>query len=77
MSILWKWAYWPKKGAYWMKPCLLKGHNPLGINRGSYSFDNFFPTSFLSSFLERQETYGYSSKLLFVSRVFLLNSEKI
>ena len=49
-----------------MKPCLLKGHNPLGINSGSYSFDNFFPTSFLSSFLEVKETYGSSPKLLFV-----------
>ena len=66
-----------RKCAYWMKMCLLKSHNHLCINNGSSSFGNFFSTSFLSSFLERQETYGYSSKLLFVSRVFLLNSEKI
>ena len=35
-----------------MKKCLLtekilmKGHNPFSINNGSYSFGNFFSTSF-------------------------------
>ena len=43
-----------------MKICLLKGHNSLGINCGSYS------TSSLLSFLETQETCEYSLKLLFV-----------
>ena len=52
--------------------CMLKDHNLLGINNGSYSFSNFFSISHLSSFLETQETYGYSPKLLAVSRVFLL-----
>ena len=56
------------KDAYWMKMCLLKGHNPLGINSGSYSFVNFFSTSSFSSFLETQETCGSSLKLLFVSQ---------
>ena len=46
---------------------MLRGHNPLGINSSSYSFDNFFFTSSLSFFLETQETCGYSPKLLFVS----------
>ena len=45
-----------------MKICLLNGHNYLGIINGSYSFSNFFSTSFLSSFLEIQETYGSSPK---------------
>ena len=49
-----------------MKQCLLKCHNLLGINSGSYSFDNFFPISFLSSFLGVKEIYGSSPKLLFV-----------
>ena len=49
---------------------MLKGHNPLDINSSSYSFNNFFSTSSLLFFLEIQETYGYSSKLLFISRVF-------
>ena len=31
-----------KKNAYLMKMCLLKSHNPLGINSGSQSFGNFF-----------------------------------
>ena len=47
-----------RNGAYWMKMCLLKGHNPLGINSGSYSFSNYFSTSSLLSFLEIQETCG-------------------
>ena len=47
--------------------CLLKGHNPLGINSSSYSFDNFFLTSSLSFFLETQKTYEFSQKLLFVN----------
>ena len=46
---------------------MLRGHNPLGINSSSYSFDNFFFTSSLSFFLETQETCGYSPKLLFLS----------
>ena len=49
-----------------MKMYLLKGHNLLGINSGSYSFSNFSLTFSLSSFLEIQETYGFSPKLLFV-----------
>ena len=49
-----------------MKMCLLKGHNPLSINSSLYSFDNLFSISFLSSFLETQETYRSSSKLLFI-----------
>ena len=49
-----------------MKMCLLKGHNPLSINSSLYSFDNLFSTSFLSSFLEAQETCWSSSKLLFI-----------
>ena len=64
-------------GAYWMKMCLLKSHNHFGINSDSYSFDNFFWTSYLSSFLETLETCGYSPKLLFVSQLFLLNSENV
>ena len=46
--------------------CLLKGHNPLGINSSLHSFGNLFSTSFLSYFLETQETYGFSPKLLFI-----------
>ena len=49
-----------------MKMCLLKGHNPLSINSSVYSFDNLVSTSFLSSFLEAQETCWSSSKLLFI-----------
>ena len=49
-----------------MKMCLLKGHNPLSINSSLYSFDNLFSTSFLSSFLETQETCRSSLKLLFI-----------
>ena len=65
-----------RKCVYWMKMCLLNGHNPLGINSGSYSFVNFFSTSSFSSFLETQETCGSSLKLLFVSRFSPpLNSE--
>ena len=64
-----------------MKKCLLKSHNHLSINSCLYSFDNFFLTSYLLSFLETLETCGYSAKLLYVSRVFFfffgLNSEKV
>ena len=49
-----------------MKMCLLKSHNLLGINNGSYSFGNFFSNSSYSSSLETQETCEYSLKLLFV-----------
>ena len=49
-----------------MKMCFLKGHNLLSINNSLYSFDNLFSTSFLSSFLEAQETCWSSSKLLFI-----------
>ena len=49
-----------------MKMCLLKGHNPLGINNGSYSFGNYFSTSSLSFFLETQKTCESSLKFLFV-----------
>ena len=49
-----------------MKMYLLKGHNLLGINSGSYSFSYFSLTFSLSSFLEIQETCGFSPKLLFV-----------
>ena len=28
--------------AYWIRKCLLKGYNSLGINCGSYLFGNFF-----------------------------------
>ena len=82
VSLDWKCTYWMKKCllnenvsinwkcTYWMKKCLLKSHNHLGINSCLYSFDNFFLTSYLSSFLETLETCGYSAKLLFVSRVF-------
>ena len=55
-----------QKCTYWMKMCLLKGHNPLSINSSVYSFDNLVSTSFLSSFLEAQETCWSSSKLLFI-----------
>ena len=55
-----------EKNIYWQKMCLLKGHNPLGINSDSYSFGNFFSTSSLSYFLEIQKNYGSSLKLLFV-----------
>ena len=71
VPIDWKCVYWMKiclltKCTYWMKMCLLKGHNPLSINSSLYSFDNLFSTSFLSSFLEAQETCWSSSKLLFI-----------
>ena len=49
-----------RKIAYWMKTYLLKGHNTLGINSGSYSFDNFFSNSFFSSFKETQKTRVFS-----------------
>ena len=49
-----------------MKMCFLKGHNLLSINNSLYSFDNLFSTSFLSSFLETQETCRSSSKQLFI-----------
>ena len=49
-----------------MKMYLLKAHNPLAINSGSYSFGNFFPISFLSSFLKLQKICRSSPKLLFV-----------
>ena len=55
-----------RKCAYWMKMCLLKSHNPLGINSSSYSFGNFFSISSLSSFLETQKICRSSPKLLFV-----------
>ena len=48
-----------------MKMRLLKSHNPLGINNGSYSFGNFSNSSYSSS-LATQETCEYSLKLLFV-----------
>ena len=35
---------------------MLKGHNPLSINKGSHSFGNLFLTSSFSSFLKTQET---------------------
>ena len=38
------------KVSYWMKWCLLKVYNHLGINGSSYSFGNFFWTSSFSSF---------------------------
>ena len=44
--------------------CILNKNMPiegsyfLGINSGSYSFDNLFLTSSLSFFLESQETSG-------------------
>ena len=80
MSIESKGDYWPKmcllnenvstnqKSASLMKMCLLKGHNPLVINCGSYLFGNFFSISSLLSFLKIQKTCGSSPKLLFVER---------
>ena len=44
-----------QKYAYWIKVCLLKDHKFLDINSDSYSFGNFFSTSFLSSFFETQK----------------------
>ena len=74
--IKWKCVYWMKMCLLtksvpieW-KRCLLKGHNSLGINSDLYSFGNFFSTSYLSSFLERQETCAFSLKLLFVNWFF-------
>ena len=59
-----------RKCVYWIKMCLLKSYNPLGIHSGWYSFGNLFSTSSLSSFLEIQENYESSAKLLFVNFFF-------
>ena len=65
------------KGVYWRVI-----NNYLDINSSSYLFGNFFSTYSLLSFLETQEIYGSSSKLLFVSwflnffYFLLLNSER-
>ena len=55
-----------KKSVYLMKMPLLKGHNLLCINSGSYSFSNFFSISSILSFLKIQKVCESSSKLLFV-----------
>ena len=51
------------KYAYWIKRCLLKGHNLLDINSDLYSFSNFFSFIFLRN---TKKTYGSSPNLLFV-----------
>ena len=66
-----------RKCAYWIKMCLLKGYNFLGIDSDSYSLGNFFSTFYLSYFLETQETNGSSPKFPFVSQFSLLNSENV
>ena len=60
-----------------MKMCLLKSHNPLDINNGSYSLGNFFSTPSHSSFLKTQEICEYSLKLLFVSWVCFVKYEPL
>ena len=59
-----------RKCVYWIKMCLLKSYNPLGIHSDWYSFGNLFSTSSLSSFLEIKEKYESSAKLLFVNLFF-------
>ena len=56
VSIKWKYAFQ-------LKWCILKGHNSLSINSGSYSFGNFFSTFSLSSFLKTQETCEFFSQI--------------
>ena len=67
------------KCAYWIKMCLLKGYNPLGINSGSYSFDKFFLTSFSFIFLKKTKNLWVFSKITICKSVFFfwLNSEKV
>ena len=75
-NVLIDWKY-----AYWIKMCLLKGYNPLGINSGSYSFDKFFLTSFSFIFLKKTKNLWVFSKITICKSVFFfffgLNSEKV
>ena len=48
----------------------IEGSYFLGINSGSYSFDNLFLTSSLSFFLESQETSG--QLIFFVSQFYFV-----